>query len=103
MAVMCTFSRRLSGGEARNLLLALPNTLRPLVGACMLHRTETAARFDEREFVGELAEHPQTTPELATRLAPAVFAAVKRWLPEKDVEDAAGQLPTDLRSLWVAC
>jgi len=102
VAVMCIFSRRLSGGQARNLLLALPNTLRPLVGACMLHRSEAALPFGEWEFVRHVAEHLETTPELATRLVQAVFAAAKRSLPERDIEDAASQLPVDLRTLWLA-
>jgi uncharacterized protein (DUF2267 family) len=102
MAVMCIFSRRLSAGEARHVLLALPNTLRPLVDSCMLHRFESPETFGEQEFVHKVADHLETTPEMATRLSRAVFSAVKRWLPEKDVEDITGQLPFDLRTLWIA-
>jgi uncharacterized protein (DUF2267 family) len=100
MAVMCIFSRRLSGGEARNLWLALPNTLRPLVGACTLHRPQPAAVFGEGEFVARVAEHLATAPDVATRLIQAVFAIIRRWISEKDVADVASQLPVDLRSLW---
>jgi uncharacterized protein (DUF2267 family) len=101
MAVLCIFSRRLSGGEARNLRLALPNTVRPLIGACSLHRPELADAFDDREFTLRVAEHLAIAPELATRLIEVVFASVRRWLPEKDVADVASQLPVDLRNLWL--
>jgi uncharacterized protein (DUF2267 family) len=100
-AVMCIFSQRLSGGQSHRMLLALPATIRPLVEGCMLHR-ERAQPFGERGFLDQVAAHLGIASELAEPLAHAVFAAVKRRLPEKDAEDAASQLPTDLRAVWIA-
>jgi uncharacterized protein (DUF2267 family) len=100
-AVMCIFSQRLSGGEARHLACALPSSVRPLVVACMLHRDEPAAAFHKEEFFRQVAEHLGATPTLAERIVRAVFSAVIHWIPAKDVEDVAGQLPGDLRSVWL--
>ena len=101
MGVMCIFSHRLSGGEARHVLLGLPSSLRPLVTTCMLHRPEWADVFDEHELMWRVAEHLGGTPSEAERVVRAVLRAVKHCLPEKEVEDTASQLPSDLRTLWM--
>lgn len=101
MAVMCIFSQRLSGGEARHVLLGLPSTLRPLVTSCMIHRDEPATPFDRSELFRRVSEHLGTNADVATDITRAVFAAVKRCLPIKDIEDAGSQLPPDLRDVWL--
>ncbi|MDF2697984.1 MAG: hypothetical protein K0S65_6367, partial [Labilithrix sp.] len=101
MAVMCIFSQRLSGGEARHVLLTLPSSLRPLVTTCMAHRPEWADVFDRDELMRRVAEHLGTTRSAAKRIVEAVLTAVKRCLPEREVEDTASQLPHDLRELWM--
>jgi uncharacterized protein (DUF2267 family) len=101
-AVMCTFAQRMSGGEARDVLLGLPDTLRPLVTQCLAHRGEPATPFDGPQFLKRLGEHLGTTALVAEQIARAVFAAVKRILPDKEVGDVASQLPWELRDLWVS-
>jgi uncharacterized protein (DUF2267 family) len=101
MAVMCIFSQRLSRGEARHVLLGLPNTIRPLLTTCMLHRDEESDVFDRAELLRRVGEHLGTDADSSELAVRAVFSAVKRFLPEKDVEGAASQLPPDLRSLWL--
>lgn len=103
MAVMCIFSQRLSGGEARHVLLGLPSSLRPLVTTCMAHRSEGADVFDREELVQRvgLHLHLESMPESAERIVRAVLGAVKQCLPEREVEDTASQLPHDLRTLWL--
>jgi uncharacterized protein (DUF2267 family) len=101
MAVMCTFAQRLSGGEARHVLLGLPGTLRPFVTSCMLHRDEPAQPFGSDELLRRVSEHLGTSVTVAEDIVRAVFSAVKTCLPSKDVEDAASQLPPDLRALWL--
>jgi uncharacterized protein (DUF2267 family) len=100
-AVMCIFSQRLSGGEARHVWLALPNTLRALVTACMLHRDEAAVPFSRDEFLHRVSEHLGTPAALSEKLVRIVFAAVKRCLPDREIQNAASQLPPDLRILWL--
>jgi uncharacterized protein (DUF2267 family) len=99
-AVMCLLSGHLSGGEARDVLLSLPQSLQPLVTRCVLHRGEQAAVFDSGEFLSRLADHLGTSIDRAEQTARAVFGATKRVLPPKEVRDVAGQLPPDLRVLW---
>jgi uncharacterized protein (DUF2267 family) len=101
MAVMCIVSQRLSGGEARHVLLGLPSALRPLVTTCMLHRAEWAERFDRDDLLRRVAEHLRTSPSATELVVRAVLRAVKQCLPEKDVEDTASQLPHDLGALWL--
>lgn len=100
MAVMCTFTQRLSGGEARHVLLGLPSSIRPIVTACMLHRSEIPDVFDREELMRRAADHLGTDAESAELVVRAVLRAVKECLPQKDLEDTATQLPHDLRTLW---
>ncbi len=99
-AVMCTFAQRLSGGEAGDLLLALPRTIRPLVMRCFRH-PENAATFDAEQLVARVAEHLGTDAARARSIVGAVFDAVRSVIPADQIEDAASQLPADLRDLWV--
>lgn len=99
-AVMCALSQRLSGGEARELLLGLPVPLRRLVDRCMAHRPEPSATFGKDELVRRVTEHVRMTPSEAEALVRATFAGVKRVLPEKVVHDVESQLPFDVRELW---
>src|SRR5689334_17402364 len=56
-AALCTLSRRLSGGEARDLASALPSTIQAIVQPCATHRDEDPEVFGRREFLETLAEH----------------------------------------------
>lgn len=99
-AVMCAFAQRLSGGEAEDLLLGLPRTLRPLVTRCFRHPERQVETFGVDTLVARVAEHLQTSPQRARELVTAVFGAVRAVLPADQVQDAASQLPPDLRDLW---
>jgi uncharacterized protein (DUF2267 family) len=99
-AVMCVFSRRLSGGEARDLLLSRPQSLRRLVDRCMVHRPEPCDVFDRDELLREVARHLHVDAARAAALVRATFAGVKRPIPTKAVHDVSSQLPMDLRELW---
>lgn len=100
-AVMCAFSRRLSGGEARDLLLALPAPVRPLVEHCVLTRDERPGILrDRRELVLHVADELATSAQLAEQIIAVVLTAVKRLIPNKEQGDIASQLPRDLRALW---
>lgn len=101
-AVMCIFSERLSGGEARDVLECLPASLRPLVARCIVHRDERATTFGRSELIRRIADHLGTSEARAEQIARVVFAAVQRLLPPKEVRDAASQLPSDLGDLWMA-
>lgn len=101
-AVLCVLVQRLSGGEARDLVEALPAGLRPLVEPCARHRGEEGERFDRAEFLRRVAAHLHVTVAQAEAIARGVFAAVQRTLPAKKVHDVASQLPRDLEELWAS-
>ncbi len=99
-AVMCALTRRLSGGEAKDVFLGLPSALRPLLWRCALHRAEGAAIFGKVEMIHDVAEHLSIGEADAERVAREVLHAAKRNLPQETIEDVAAQLPADLRELW---
>lgn len=99
-SVMCALCDRISGGEARDVLLSLPESLRPLLSQCVSRRAEPAVVFDRAELLQKIATHLGTEPSAAESIARVVFRAVRRVLPEKEVRDVASQLPVDLIDLW---
>ncbi|WP_437284747.1 DUF2267 domain-containing protein [Sorangium sp. So ce406] len=99
-AVLCVLSRRLSGGEAKDLAQALPPPLRRLVLPCVTHRGERPERFGRDKFLQMVAEHLDTTPTQAEAVARAVFSAIQAELPEEEVIAVESQLPSDLKELW---
>jgi len=99
-AVMCVLAARVSGGEARELSLGLPDTLRGLVKRCSLHRAEESETFDREELLRRVGAHLAIEPSDAEPIVRAVFKAAKRVLPEKAVDDVGSQLPVPLRELW---
>ncbi|MDB4933363.1 MAG: hypothetical protein JWP87_335 [Labilithrix sp.] len=101
-AVVEIFSQRLSGGEAFDLLLGLPDDLRRLAEGGVLGRDEQASVFDRETLMGAVAYRLRIAREEAAPVVIAVLAAVKSVLPVKEIDDVAEQLPGDLRSLWAA-
>lgn len=101
-SVMCAFSQRLSGGEARDVLLGLPRSVRPLVDDCFLRHGEHAEVFDRDDLVARVAEDLRTSLAEADYIIRVVLTAVKRMLPMKEQDDIASQLPRDLFALWDA-
>ncbi|WP_129347676.1 CBS domain-containing protein [Sorangium cellulosum] len=99
-ATLCTLSRRLSGGEARDLAAALPPTIQAIVQPCATQRDEQPEVFGRREFLETLAEHLQIDTDQARAVSQAIFAAVEREIPMKEVTDIESQLPADLKELW---
>jgi uncharacterized protein (DUF2267 family) len=101
-SVMCLFTQHLSGGEARELFLGLPRTVRPLVDRCILERREPPLTFGVDELVANVALDVGMDLEEARALVTAVLSAVTRILPRKVLDHVASQLPEDLRTLWSA-
>lgn len=100
--VMCLFSERLSGGEAKDLFLGLPRTLRPLVEACMIPRRERAVAFEAEELFAAVASDLDMELDAAPAVVAAVVAAVTRVLPSEELAHVESQLPDDLRAIWTA-
>lgn len=101
-SVMCLFEQRLSGGDARDLLLGLPRALRPFVERCMLERREEPTTFGLEELSANVAADLGVELVEADAIVAAVIAAVTRALPEEELARVASQLPDDLRAVWLA-
>lgn len=101
-SVMCIFAQRLSGGDARDLLLGLPRTIRPFVERCMIERREEPTTFGFDELTANVAQELGTNLPDAEAIVESVFAAVTRALPQEEIDRVASQLPADLRRLWLA-
>jgi uncharacterized protein (DUF2267 family) len=99
-AVVCTFSRRLSGGEARDVFLGLPDEVRSLVDRCLAGRDEGADVFDRGQLLARVASVLGTPAPVTEEIVCVVLAALQRVLPAKEIRDVGSQLPTDLRDLW---
>jgi uncharacterized protein (DUF2267 family) len=99
-AVMCTLCDRISGGEARDVVLGLPQSVRPLIEQCVARRTEAVAVFNREELLQRVALRLGVQPATAEPVARAVFAAVTRVLPEREVRNVSSQLPAELAELW---
>jgi len=100
-AVMCTFTLHVSGGEVRDIFMALPASLEPLLERCMLHRSEAAETFGRDQLIVRVAEHLGISLEEAERTTWAVLKVIRSQLPKKDVKAVANQLPLELRALWL--
>jgi uncharacterized protein (DUF2267 family) len=58
--------------------------------------------FGDDELLRRVADHLGTDEERAEIVARAVFAAVKRVLPDDEIASVASQLPEPLLALWSA-
>ena len=101
-SVMCLFEQRLSGGDARDLLLGLPRALRPFVERCMLDRREEPTMFGLDELTANVAQDLGVELPEAEAIVAAVIAAVTRALPQEEIDRVASQLPRDIRAVWLA-
>lgn len=100
VAVMCTFARRLSAGEARHVLLGLPGSVRGLIDRCARHEHEESEVFGRDALLRDIGEHLSTEGEVTERIALEVLRATKRTLAPSVNEEIAAQLPPDLAELW---
>jgi uncharacterized protein (DUF2267 family) len=101
-AVMSVFFERISGGEAVDVLLGLPDELRPLLEKSKPDRHEPAHAFGREELFAAVANRLGIALAEAGRIVAAVLSATKHVLPLKEVDDVTAQLPPDLRELWLA-
>lgn len=99
-AVLCTLDRRLSLGEAEELIEQLPEGFQRLLRRCDKHPRSPSERMDKAAFITDVADHLGVDPQEAERVVRAVFTGVRDRLSEDDIEDVASQLPSDLADLW---
>lgn len=100
-AVLCALAMRLPRADAEDLSSVVPQSLRRMLGRCVVHEDDLPeVSFDQRGFLNLIATRLQISFEAAERLSRTVFAAVQRLMPEDEVWDVRNRLPRDLDALW---
>jgi uncharacterized protein (DUF2267 family) len=100
-AVLGTLVGRLTAGEAHQLLVALPASVRPML-ARRVHEREgrPVVRLDRAELLARVADALGVAPAHAEQISAAVFSAARAELPVDVQDHVADQLPRDLEDLW---
>jgi uncharacterized protein (DUF2267 family) len=101
-AVLGIFLQRISGGEAWDVLMGLPEELQPLLESAALDRAEPARVFGRDEFLAAVATRLSIPKDESEGVVRAVFAAIRGVLPVKEVDDVSSELPGELRDLWLS-
>jgi uncharacterized protein (DUF2267 family) len=100
-AVMCALAQRIAAPEYDDLREMLPDPFRGRLFACERHAAlpPRALRTAE-EFYGIVGEDLEREPAEVEPQVRAVFAAIRRVMPEQAAEDVARHLPGELLALW---
>ena len=101
VVVLCTLAARLSRGEVAKLAATLPERIGTIVRYCPRPPGDAGESFDTDSFMERVGRRLRIAPPAARRLTQGVFAAVRVQLSAREVQDAASQLPKDLRALWL--
>jgi uncharacterized protein (DUF2267 family) len=88
-ATLRTLAERIAPGESRDLALALPPELAPLVATI-----RPAERFGVDEFIRRVAKREGVDEPTAERHAAAVFTALGQAVEPREIEDVIAELPT---------
>lgn len=105
--VMCTLFRRISRGEAIDVLFSLPARIGMPLAPCALHRdelgqqSEFADSFDREQFLERVGSHLGVSTDQAEAIAIIVFHEIQGFFSAKEVADVASQLPIALQQLWL--
>jgi uncharacterized protein (DUF2267 family) len=99
--VLGTLVGRLTAGEAHQLLVSLPTSVRPMLTR-RVHEREgrPVVRLDRAELLASVADALGVAPAHAEQISAAVFTAARAVLPADVQDHVADQLPQDLKDLW---
>lgn len=97
--VMCGLTARLTRGEARALVDALPILLRALVETCVDERGERPETFHRPDLFARVERELHV--DHAGPVVNLVFRVVKSYLRHDQVQRVASNLPKDLSDLWL--
>jgi uncharacterized protein (DUF2267 family) len=97
-AVLQTLSERLTGGEAGDIALFLPEELRQLLTSA----PEPAEAFGADEFVRRVAQREGVDDATAREHTRAVFVALGAAVAPGELRDMAAQLPRDFEPFLAA-
>lgn len=97
-ASLRTLAERITPGEAEDLAAQLP----PELGGVVADNATGPERFDRTELVHRVASRSGLDPDLAERMAGAVFAVLGTAVSAGEIADVRTQLPADIASLFDA-
>ena len=95
-ATLETLADRLSGGEARDLAVRLPE---PMAESFRGKKGMAAGNFGLEEFVRRVSEHAGLTVKETTDGVRAVFRTLADVVPSDHFDQAMSQLPGDFRRM----
>jgi uncharacterized protein (DUF2267 family) len=95
-ATLETLADRLSGGEARDLAVRLPE---PMGESLRGKKGMAAGNFGLEEFVRRVSEHAGLTVKETTDGVRAVFRTLAEVVPSDHFDQAMSQLPGDFRRM----
>jgi uncharacterized protein (DUF2267 family) len=95
-ATLETLADRLSGGEARDLAVRLPE---PMGESLCGKKGMAAGNFGLEEFVRRVSEHAGLTVKETTEGVRAVFRTLAEVVPSDHFDQAMSQLPGDFRRM----
>lgn len=100
-SVLCVMEQRLLSDEARHMEAQLPRKVVGLLERCEKHQDRPYRKFGREEFLGMVAEDLNVGWDEAERITCAVLSTVREHISEGEAEDVLGQLPQELRALWM--
>ncbi|MCU1668977.1 MAG: DUF2267 domain-containing protein [Blastococcus sp.] len=95
-ATLRTLADRISGGEAEDIAMRLPDGLAHWL---RLGEREEAQGFGVDEFVRRVADRGDVGPDEARSGAAAVLTTLRDAVPEREFEHVLSQLPKEYREL----
>jgi uncharacterized protein (DUF2267 family) len=90
-ATLLTLADRISGGEARDLAVEVPEPL----GQNLRSGDEAAKRYNLAEFERRVGEHAGLSPRETTRGVAAVLLTLRDATPDSAYQQAMSQLPKE--------
>lgn len=99
--VLCTLSLRLTRGEYRDFAASLPHGIQRLLLPCEPHKDQPGQLFDREEFLRKVAHHCRIREDEAEPVARAVLHAARTRIREGEQLGVGGQLPKELKELWM--
>jgi uncharacterized protein (DUF2267 family) len=98
-AALETLAVRISEGEVEDLMDRVPDDLIPAL-VRGLAESRQATRMPLGEFLDRVAEREGVEHEEAERHARAVFAALRQFVPGKEIHDVESELPAEYAPLF---
>lgn len=101
VSVLCALEQRLTADEASDMEAQLPVRLQNLMVRCARHRGRSApAKFGREDFLQMVADDLGMQPAEVEGVVRSVFATVREWISEGEVDDVIQQLPREFEELW---